>query len=793
MPPSATADYDADYAQSLMDDLDESAPGLLRRAIWALSLCAVGAFILLSVLTYNPFDTTGDTAGVGGVQNLMGRPGAGLSNFLMQFMGWGSLILSGLWLYAGVKGIVRPSKRLTRSERWGRRGLVFGTVFFGMITLSAVPIPQNWPMATGLGGWMGDGVYLSAKGFLDAFNVPVSGAVIGLLAFIGGAFCFGRYVGIVGRDVLDIWDAAGLVWATFRVWLDKLARFVMSQFQSQYVADVENSHDALFRDLPDEAPAKPKLRPVKRAAPPPTPRAKKAPAKKKRTRKPKAPEFHFPEGSDFVLPGVDLLKTPPPRKLLADEGALRRTAQQLHQVMDDYGIRGDMGDVRPGPVVTLYEFEPAPGVKSQRVINLAPDIARNMSAESARIAVVPGRNAMGVELPNRRRETVWLKDMLSSQAYLNSEAALPLIMGEDIGGTPFVTDLSKMPHLLVAGTTGSGKSVAVNAMILSLMYKLTPEQCKFIMIDPKMLELSVYDGAPHLLTPVVTEPKKAVVALKWTVREMEDRYRKMSKMGVRNMKGYNEKVLEAKARGETMTRTFMTGYDKETGDPIYETEELNFEPMPFIVVIIDEMADLMMVAGKDIEGAVQRLAQMARAAGIHMIMATQRPSVDVITGTIKANFPTRVSFRVGSSIDSRTILGEPGAEHLLGNGDMLFMGTGRPRRLHGPFVSDGEVEKIAAFVKAQGTPSYLEDITAEPEEAESGGDGGGGEGNSLFDQAVAIVARDRKASTSYIQRRLSIGYNRAANLIERMESEGMIGPSGAGGKREIFLPEHEGF
>jgi len=447
--------------------------------------------------------------------------------------------------------------------------------------------------------------------------------------------------------------------------------------------------------------------------------------------------------------------------------------------------------VRPGPVVTLFEFEPAPGVKSQRVINLSDDIARNMSAQSARIAVVPGRNAMGVEMPNRRRETVWLRDMLNSELFKNTEMALPLILGEDIGGAPFITDLSKMPHLLIAGTTGSGKSVGVNAMILSLMYTLTPEQCKFIMIDPKMLELSVYDGAPHLLAPVVTEPKKAVVALKWTVREMEDRYRKMSKMGVRNMAGYNEKVAEAKSSGEVMTRTVMTGYNKESGEPEYETEELNFEPMPFIVVIIDEMADLMMVAKKDIEGSVQRLAQMARAAGIHMIMATQRPSVDVITGTIKANFPTRISFRVGSKIDSRTILGEQGAEQLLGNGDMLFMGTGRPRRLHGPFVSDGEVEQIANFVKAQGAPSYLEDITTEREEGPSDPTkaGGGSEGNSLFDQAVAIVARDRKASTSYIQRKLSIGYNRAADLIERMETEGMIGEAMSGGKREIFLPE----
>lgn len=799
MPPSATAtEYDSGYAQNLMEGLENHPKGSFKRALIAVFMLGLGALTLSSVLSYNPFDTTLDTAGIGGVTNPAGVIGANWANIWMQILGWGSVIAGSLFVYAGVKRVFGPARVRTRLERGRRIGLYVSTVIFGTVTLSAFPIPQSWPMASGLGGWVGDILYLNAKGFLDLFNLPISGTLIAILAFILAALSLARIIGIVGKDLLDIWDAAGLVWATIRVWIDRLAGAIHRRFVERYGTEVADdaSVASLLRDIPDEKP-KPKQRRVKPKAPSEDMTvavekpAKKAPPKRKpRTKK---PEFSFPEGSGFVLPDVDLLKTPPPRKVLTDEGALRRSAENLHRVMDEYGIKGEMGAVRPGPVVTLFEFEPAPGVKSQRVINLAPDIARNMSAESARIAVVPGRNAMGVELPNRRRETVWLRDMLQSDAFLESDAALPLVMGEDIGGSAFIADLSKMPHLLVAGTTGSGKSVAINAMILSLMYRLTPDECKFIMIDPKMLELSVYDGAPHLLAPVVTEPKKAVVALKWTVREMEDRYRKMSKMGVRNMAGYNEKVREAKASGEIMTRTVMTGYDKESGEPTYETEELDFDVMPFIVVIIDEMADLMMVAGKDIEGAVQRLAQMARAAGIHMIMATQRPSVDVITGTIKANFPTRVSFRVGSSIDSRTILGETGAEHLLGNGDMLFMGTGRPRRLHGPFVSDGEVEKIAAFVKAQGTPSYLEDITAEPEETDSGGGAIDAESNSLFDQAVAIVAADRKASTSYIQRRLSIGYNRAANLIERMESEGMIGPSGPGGKREIFLPEQGGY
>ena len=799
MPPSASTDYDAGYAHALMEDLNMSSTSAFKRAITSLALCGIGFLLLLTVLSYSPFDSTGDTAGIGHTENLLGKPGAKLSNFFLQFIGWGSILTGGLTLFSGLRGIFRPRQYTSKLDILRRALLWLGIIIFGSATLSAFPIPQSWPLASGLGGWIGDGIFLNAKGVLDHFNLPLSGLVVALIVFTAAGFCLGRFLGVVAKDIFDIWDAAGLVWAYIRIFIDKMAVFFAKLFHRlfdrNFVEPIASaaSIDALYQ-APESKASIPRAKKVVTAAP-----TVKTPAVKKTIKKPKPrakkPEFHFPEGSDFILPGVDLLKTPPPRSAITDEGALHRASANLHKVMGDYGIEGDMGAVSPGPVVTLFEFEPAPGVKSQRVINLADDIARNMSAQSARIAVVPGRNAMGVELPNRRRETVWLRDMLNSDTFTHTDAALPLILGEDIGGVPFVTDLSKMPHLLIAGTTGSGKSVGVNAMILSLMYKLTPEQCKFIMIDPKMLELSVYDGAPHLLAPVVTEPKKAVVALKWTVREMEDRYRKMAKVGVRNMAGFNEKVAEFKARGETLSRTVMTGYNKETGEPEYETEEMEFNVMPFIVVIIDEMADLMMVAKKDIEGSVQRLAQMARAAGIHMIMATQRPSVDVITGTIKANFPTRISFRVGSKIDSRTILGEQGAEQLLGNGDMLFMGTGRPRRLHGPFVSDAEVEKIAAFVKAQGAPSYLEDITSEREEGPSDATkaGGGSEGNSLFDQAVAIVARDRKASTSYIQRKLSIGYNRAADIIERMEGDGMIGPSGAGGKREIFLPEAEGF
>ena len=521
----------------------------------------------------------------------------------------------------------------------------------------------------------------------------------------------------------------------------------------------------------------------------PTPRA---------ARKPRAKPARRSSGG-YVMPPLNLLtmqRSTERSTLSAD--LIQENATALEGVLGDFGVRGEIINARPGPVVTLYELEPAPGIKSSRVIGLADDIARSMSALSARVAVVSGRNAIGIELPNPTREKVFLRELLSSHDYSETSAKLPLCLGKTIGGESVIVDLARMPHLLIAGTTGSGKSVAINTMILSLVYRLQPDQCRLIMVDPKMLELSVYDGIPHLLTPVVTDPKKAVVALKWAVREMEERYKKMSKLGVRNIDGYNARVAEAKGKGEKLTRTVHTGYDKETGEAIYEDEQLDLEPLPYIVVIVDEMADLMMVAGKDIEGAVQRLAQMARAAGLHVILATQRPSVDVITGTIKANFPTRISFQVTSKIDSRTILGEQGAEQLLGQGDMLYMaGGGRISRVHGPFVSDEEVEKVVRHLKSQGTPQYLEAVTAEEPQDEDGNPifdataMGGGEGADLYQQAVQVVLRDRKASTSYIQRRLQIGYNRAASLMERMEKEGVVGQPNHAGKREILVEGEE--
>lgn len=514
-------------------------------------------------------------------------------------------------------------------------------------------------------------------------------------------------------------------------------------------------------------------------------------------------------GNSYIFPSIDLLQEPEYKDgAVISQETLERSAGLLESVLEDFGIKGEIIHVRPGPVVTMYEFEPAAGVKSSRVISLSDDIARSMSAISARVAVIPGRNVIGIELPNKVRETVYLREIIQSKAFQDSNYKLPLALGKNIGGEPVIAELAKMPHLLVAGTTGSGKSVAINAMILSLLYRLKPEQCRLIMVDPKMLELSIYDGIPHLLTPVVTDPKKAVTSLKWAVREMEDRYRKMAKLGVRNIDGFNQRVSVAAEKGETITCRVQSGFDKETGEMLYHEEAMDLSRLPYIVIIVDEMADLMMVAGKEIESAIQRLAQMARAAGIHLIMATQRPSVDVITGTIKANFPTRISFQVTSKIDSRTILGEQGAETLLGQGDMLHMvGGGRIVRVHGPFVSDEEVEHVVAHLKTQGTPDYLATVTDGEDEEETIEDadsiadivaaGNAGENvEELYLQAVKVVMRDKKCSTSYIQRRLGIGYNKAATLVERMEAEGIVGPANHVGKREILLNghhSHEGF
>ena len=652
--------------------------------------------------------------------------------------------------------------------------------------MAAPQPPAAWPLARGLGGFWGDEMLGAVQAGIEHVGLPQAHWIAAGMLGIAAALCLAFVFGLKGQDL-----------AQWRAWIAGLN-------QPRPQPAVRRDRNAAVRErvleLPDDDEDDGGINPLEPApftaaspasAGAPTPRvhgSKPLPKPSNREAREVQGALPFAPAKGFRLPELGMLAKPKPRASEVDEGALLQNARLLEGVLAEFSVNGRIDQIRPGPVVTMYELVPAAGVKTARVVALADDIARSMSVISCRVSVASGRNAIGIELPNARRETVYLRDLLSAGDYERTTHVLPLALGETINGEPYIADLARMPHLLIAGTTGSGKSVGVNAMILSILYRLGPEECRLIMIDPKMLELSVYDGIPHLLAPVVTDPKKAIVALKWTVREMEDRYRRMSKIGVRNIAGYNERAKELAAKGEHFVRTVQTGFD-EAGRPTYEEERLDPQPMPYLVVVIDEVADLMMVAGKDIEGAVQRLAQMARAAGIHLIMATQRPSVDVITGTIKANFPTRISFQVTSKIDARTILGEQGAEQLLGQGDMLYMaGGGRVTRLHGPFVSDGEVEAVAAFLRKQGEPQYLEEVTATSEDGDDGEGGFGedGSGDDLYDRAVAVVTRDRKASTSYIQRRLQIGYNRAASLMEKMEQEGVVGPANHAGKRDIL-------
>jgi S-DNA-T family DNA segregation ATPase FtsK/SpoIIIE len=705
--------------------------------------------------------------------------------------------MSGFMMFFGVARATQADPDLGRRHLRLKALFAAAGVLLLAALLSAPRPPKAWPFARGLGGFWGSGVCDLVAAFFRFLHAP-------------GPMVFAALL-ILGLMLWAFALALDIGWSELKGWGDWIAA-VASRAAPRTPAPMP---------IPAAAPRRaPKPKRVPEPTPAPAPAAigtdedddemegpdlfsgsrggepepkvldLKLPKASRRADREDQGAFEFVRQPGFRIPELNMLVKPKPRTSMVDEAALRQNARLLESVLAEFGVRGQIDQIRPGPVVTLYELVPAAGVKSARVVALSDDIARSMSARACRVSVVSGRNAIGIELPNAKRETVYLRDLLNSTEFEKPGHILPLALGETIGGDPYVADLSKMPHLLIAGTTGSGKSVGVNAMILSILYRLSPEQCRFIMIDPKMLELSIYDGIPHLLAPVVTDPKKAVVALKWTVREMEDRYRRMSKIGVRNVASYNERARELQAKGEHFERTVQTGFD-ETGKPVFESEDIRPEPMPYLVVIIDEMADLMLVAGKDIEGAVQRLAQMARAAGIHLVTATQRPSVDVITGTIKANFPTRISFQVTSKIDSRTILGEQGAEQLLGQGDMLYMaGGGRVTRLHGPFVSDGEVEAVAKFLREQGEPQYLDEVTAGGEEDEEGDDdlygGGGGSGDDLYDRAVAVVTRDRKASTSYIQRRLQIGYNRAASLMEKMEREGVVGPANHAGKRDIL-------
>ncbi len=853
---------------------DGSLAGLVRRnisAIAGLSVLALSAACAISLATWAVDDPSLSHATDHAARNMLGFPGAVISDLLTQLFGLAaSLVLLPPVVWAWRAVFARPSRLSWRTAvAW------IAAVLAASLVLASLPVPNSWPLTTGLGGGAGQVLARIPAAILGhhvhglrALAVTALEALIAVAATLyacGLILRSERAVAVAaprravrarvtsadedddaGGDAefaeadeeADQGDgdepqdedgderpsplaiAAGLFAHLGLRAASALRRRLFERRRKMLRADMdedafrdgrieprmnadgewyapdgdeagaENDDDlpAGYEDADGDAD-------VMELEDDEAPLVDEAPKPRKKTAaKPKAPR----RPARFELPALDLLSEPKPgeRKSTVTAAQLEQNARDLEGVLEDFGVKGEIINVRPGPVVTLYELEPAPGIKSSRVIGLADDIARSMSAIACRVAVIPGKNAIGIELPNAKRETVYLRELLADGDFMATKARLGLCLGKTIGGEPVIADLARMPHLLVAGTTGSGKSVSINTMILSLLYRWTPQECRMIMIDPKMLELSTYDGIPHLLTPVVTDPKKAVVALKWTVREMEDRYRKMSKLGVRNIDGYNARLAQALSKGETLYRTVQTGFDQDSGEAIYEKEALSLDPMPYIVVIIDEMADLMMVAGKDIEGAVQRLAQMARAAGIHVVMATQRPSVDVITGTIKANFPTRISFQVTSRIDSRTILGEQGAEQLLGQGDMLYMaGGGRITRVHGPFVSDKEVEEVVAHLKSQGSPEYLTAVTVDLD-AEGGEDGAAplldgeeGESNELYDKAVAIVLRDRKASTSYIQRRLGIGYNRAASIIEKMEQEGVVGAANHAGKREILVPE----
>jgi DNA segregation ATPase FtsK/SpoIIIE, S-DNA-T family len=789
------------------------------RELSGLGLIALSGVAATALMTWSVQDPSLSHATSRPIRNILGYAGAIGADLAMQILGLGAIMLI---LTVAVWGWRMMTHRPFDREALRLGSWILCTAIAAGFA-SCWPHGGAWPLPTGLGGVVGDALVRAPAVIFGPANA-IYRLVLGVILFVAMAATFLIACGLGAREhdeeLTPIEDddtpfeeegedrgsvslgwvyhalmstKARLIWllgTAYRSLVSSGSKPRAISFDRQepnlggraapsispHAEDEDYDEEENEEDEEEEAPTA--RAPRKKAA-------AKTPAKK--------------ASDKFDLPSVSMLAAPRAgdRQPLS-KAELETNSRSLEGVLQDFGVRGEIVKANPGPVVTLYELEPAPGIKSSRVIGLADDIARSMSALSARVAVVPGRNAIGIELPNAHREKVYLRELLVAKEATETVAKLPLCLGKTIGGDPVIIDLARTPHMLIAGTTGSGKSVAINTMILSLVYRLRPDQCRLIMVDPKMLELSVYDGIPHLLTPVVTDPKKAVVALKWAVREMEERYKNMAKLGVRNIDGYNARLLEVKAKGEEPTRTVHTGFDKETGKAIYEEEKLSLEPLPYIVIIVDEMADLMMVAGKDIEGAVQRLAQMARAAGLHVILATQRPSVDVITGTIKANFPTRIAFQVTSKIDSRTILGEMGAEQLLGQGDMLYMaGGGRISRVHGPFASDEEVEKVVRHLKTQGQPEYLEAVTAEepaPDEDGAvfdatgmGADGGG----DLFAQAVAVVKRDRKASTSYIQRRLQIGYNRAASLMERMELEGIVGPANHAGKREILVEEED--
>ncbi|HJO71481.1 MAG TPA: DNA translocase FtsK 4TM domain-containing protein [Rhodospirillales bacterium] len=776
--------------------LPKGAVEFLRRRmaeIVAIVVLACAFAFALTLFSYTPTDISLNSATDGVPRNLLGRPGAYAADLALQAFGLAgalpALVLTAWgWRIANKRGV---------SILWGRLLAIAAAVTFIAIGLSTLPAPQSWQLAAGLGGVAGTLLLEHLTGLARGLAANTETWVIGLAAALPGAAALFAALGLSWAEWRSMGRTVARAVALFRRALDwchgaadgaadraaaRRRRVEPPLTGGAVSADAADAGEAIDLEPHGDIPVQATSRLVAPRAP------KTKPGRRAKAQRQGA--FDLAADDEYRQPPLDLLEPPPKAANDKEMGAdaLEQNARLLESVLEDFGVKGTIMRVRPGPVVTLYELEPAPGTKSARVIGLSDDIARSMSAVSVRVAVIAGRNVIGIELPNARRETVHLRELLASDNLERSAGKLKLALGKDLGGAPVIVDLARMPHLLVAGTTGSGKSVALNTMVLALLYQLRPEACKFIMIDPKMLELSVYEGIPHLLCPVVTEPGKAVVALKWTVREMEERYRLMSQLGVRNIAGYNARLAEARKKGEPLSRRVQTGFDPETGKPVFEDVPLSMEALPLIVVVVDEMADLMLVAGKEIEAAVQRLSQMARAAGIHLIMATQRPSVDVITGTIKANFPTRVSFQVTSKIDSRTILGEQGADRLLGQGDMLYMaGGGRISRVHGPFVSDDEVERVACFLRSQGKPSYLDTVTEEQDETAFEAPQDGPSGEPLYEEAVALVAREGKASTSFIQRHLQIGYNRAARIVERMEVDGVVSKADRVGRREVLV------
>ena len=769
------------------------------------ALLLVCLLLFLSLFTYDPRDGSLNTAVDAMPHNFVGHDGAVLADLLWQSLGLACFLIPILLLAWSFRLMLHRPLR----SAWTRLALLPAVLTLGAVALSILDLGALAPPAGpgGAIGWVMERLLMRSG--LGTAALPISmvaAAIAGLLllATMGLSLRDWRAIGAgAGRGAIRLAEFSGSSSAeanslVARVWRCRLRSRLARTPESDRRSDAPEVRCLPVTPLPSRR--EPRLSQAQTGSPAGArdrgglvrfiaPKAGPS-APGKRSEGERQPALNLEPEQQPILPSLELLVKPPAAKAEAiNEEALEKNARLLETVLEDFGVRGQIVQVRPGPVVTLYEFEPAPGIKASRIIGLADDIARSMSAISVRVAVVSGRNVIGIELPNRKAETVFLRELLNSPVYEGHPGRLALILGKDISGEPVLADLAKMPHLLIAGTTGSGKSVGINTMILSILYRMPPDRCKFIMIDPKMLELSVYDGIPHLLAPVVTDPRKAVLALKWTVREMENRYRKMSKLGVRNIDGFNARLADAEAKGESVIREVQTGFDPETGQPIFEPQPFDTSELPLIVVVVDEMADLMMVAGKEIEAAIQRLAQMARAAGIHLIMATQRPSVDVITGTIKANFPTRISFQVTSKIDSRTILGEGGAEQLLGRGDLLYMaGGGRITRVHGPFVSDEEVERVVSFLKTRGIPDYIDEITEDDDAPLDplNGNEDGQSADNLYAQAVAVVCRERKASTSFVQRHLQIGYNRAARIIERMEIEGIITAANHVGKREVL-------